>query len=52
MTTKLISRLISTKNQKLKGKHVMSFDDFQYNNINHCILNIKKIDVKGNDKEG
>jgi len=41
-TIKMLKELAKDKNQKLKGRDIMSFDDYQYEKINQCILNLKE----------
>lgn len=40
VTIRMLSELARDKEAKLKGKDMMSFDDFQYNHINPHVLDI------------
>ena len=40
ITLKMLTEMSKNKSAKLKGKDIMSFDDFQYQNVNQYILDI------------
>jgi len=40
LTMRMLAELSKNKSVKLKGKDIMCFDDYQYNNINQYILDL------------